>query len=403
MGQVITEQVKAQLEAMNVEEIAGWLMQAQQQRPMQILEEKQKTGKKIISYFCVLQPVELLRAAGVMYPFTAAGFGEKDLPVGEIYLRRNFCPIPKAMLGLVAGKENPFVNATDAFMAATSCDCRAKAWEYMENFVQMFVYEVPRKFDTPEQKDYAKIEMVRLRKMVENFIGHAISDESIRESIKIHNTLRTLQFELCKLRGHSPSPIQSLDAFFAATCDFLFDAEDCITFLTILNKKLKERVGNQEGFSGPRIMIAGSPICWPTVKLHTIIQGCGGIVVADENCTQGRRFHVFDNANLVDENNDDVMTALTETYMRIPCGVWTPDTDRLTLIANMVKELKVDAVVYHALEHCHVFGAEFHKVKSMLNAMNIPVLAIDHTFSESDSEQIKIRIQGLMEMLSQRI
>lgn len=399
MAQIITEQVKAQLNAMDVEEMSGWLMQVEQQRPVQIVEEKEKTGGKIISYFCVLQPVELLRAAGVMYPFTAANFGEKDLPTGEIYLRRNYCPIPKAMLGLVAGKENPFVNATDAFITGTSCDSRAKAWEHMEKFVPMLVYEVPRKFDTPEQKNYAKSEMVRLRKMIENFIGHAISDESIREAIKIHNKLRTLQFELCKLRGNIPAPIQSTDAFFAATCDFMFDVEDSITFLTILNEKLKKRVQNNKGFSGPRILIAGSPICWPTVKLHSIIMECGAVVVGDENCTQGRRFGVFTDPNHVDENNADVMMALTDTYMHIPCGVWTPDADRLTLISNMVKELKVDGVIYHNLEHCHVFGAEFHKVKILLNSMNIPVLPIDHTFGESDREQIKIRIQGLMEIL----
>jgi benzoyl-CoA reductase/2-hydroxyglutaryl-CoA dehydratase subunit BcrC/BadD/HgdB len=413
VDRLITPEIRKKLAEMeSVEALIGWLKVELDQRTEKFIEEKARTGKKAVGFLCVLSPREILDAADVLYSAPAAMPVEdtdetrqntsSNLTAGESVLPKAFCPIPKALLGSLILKNEPLFMAMDYVVAPTICDCRAKAYEYMQQHIPMFLYDVPKKSEDPDAKAYFKTEIIKLQKVVEEISGNKITDDAIRKSVAVFNRNRKLQYEHCLLRAHHPTPIRALESFFALVCDFRLNIRDSSDFLEILNAKMKERVQKKQGHSGVRIVLSGAPMCRSTQYIHQVLNECGALVVAEDNCTQTRKMGDFADAALIDENAPDIMAAIAEKYMRIPCAVWTPNNSRIDLIKGLVKQFSAKGVIYHALEHCHPFNAEYGKIKQALDAENIPILRIDNTFSTSDREQMRLRIEGFIEMLGDK-
>jgi benzoyl-CoA reductase/2-hydroxyglutaryl-CoA dehydratase subunit BcrC/BadD/HgdB len=413
MERLITEEIRQKLAEMEtVEELIDWLKTALDEHTEKILEEKARTGKKIVGTLCVLLPREILDAADVLYsPPVVMAVEDTDetrqntssnLTAGESLLPKTFCPIPKQMLGNIILKKDPMVKALDYLVAPAICDCRAKAYEYMEQYIPMILYDVPKKSEDPDAIAYFKNEIIKLRQKIEEISGSKISDKAIRKSVALHNRNRILQYEHCLLRANHPSPIKALDSFFAMTCEFRLHAQNSADFLEILNAKMKQRVQKKQGHSGVRVVLSGAPMCRSTQYIHQVINECGALVAAEDNCTQTRRMGNFADAALIDENAPDIMAAIAEKYMRIPCAAWTPNSSRIDLIKRLVRQFNAKGVIYHALEHCHPFNAEYGKIKQALDAEHIPLLRFDNTFSTSDREQMRLRLEGFIEMLGDK-
>jgi benzoyl-CoA reductase/2-hydroxyglutaryl-CoA dehydratase subunit BcrC/BadD/HgdB len=141
-------------------------------------------------------------------------------------------------------------------------------------------------------------------------------------------------------------------------------------------------------------MISGCPMPGGNTKVPEIIESKGGVIVAEESCTGTRSFW-----DLVDENKDP-MLALAERYIKIPCSCMSPNNRRIDNILELAREFKVDGVVYYTLQFCHGYNIEKYKVQQALKKKGMPVLAIETDYSDSDIEQIELRVDAFMEMLS---
>jgi benzoyl-CoA reductase/2-hydroxyglutaryl-CoA dehydratase subunit BcrC/BadD/HgdB len=413
MERLVAPEIRQKLDNIeSVEMLIDWLKAALNERTDKFRQEKANSGKKAVGFLCVLSPREILDAADVLYSAPAVmpvddtedtrQSTSSNLIAGETVLPKAFCPIPKALLGSLIIKSDPMITSMDYIVAPTICDCRVKAYEYMQQHVPMFLYDVPKKSEDPDAKAFFKSEVIKMKRAVEDFSGTKISEDAIRESVAVFNRNRILQYEHCLLRANDPTPIRALESFFALTCDFRLNVRDSTEFLEVLNAKMKERVARKEGHSGVRVILSGAPMCRSTQYIHQVLNECGALIVAEDNCTQTRKMGDFGDAALIDENAPDIMAAIAEKYMRIPCAVWTPNTSRIDLIKRLVRQFNAKGVVYHALEHCHPFNGEFSKIKQALDADGIPILRIDNTFSTSDREQMRLRMEGFVEMLENK-
>jgi benzoyl-CoA reductase/2-hydroxyglutaryl-CoA dehydratase subunit BcrC/BadD/HgdB len=129
-------------------------------------------------------------------------------------------------------------------------------------------------------------------------------------------------------------------------------------------------------------------------KVPDIIESRGGIIVAEESCTGTRSF-----LDLVDEDKDP-MLALARRYIRIPCSCMSPNDRRTDIILELANDFNVDGVVYYTLQFCHGYNIEKNKVQQALKKAGIPMLFIETDYSDSDIEQIGLRVDAFMEMLS---
>lgn len=235
---------------------------------------------------------------------------------------------------------------------------------------------------------------------MEELTGNKVTVEQLKKEIISSNETRKLLHRLYDLRKREYPPISGLDMIKVMQKQYVLSAEDFKEALrTLINEAEQTRAdsiaGSKDEFTHrPRIMISGCPMPGGSTKVPEIIENRGGLIVVEESCTGTRSFW-----DLVDENKDP-MTALAERYIKIPCSCMTPNDRRIDNILELAREFKVDGVVNYTLQFCHGYNIERYKVQQALKNAGIPVLSIETDYSDSDVEQIGLRVDAFMEMLS---
>jgi benzoyl-CoA reductase/2-hydroxyglutaryl-CoA dehydratase subunit BcrC/BadD/HgdB len=168
-----------------------------------------------------------------------------------------------------------------------------------------------------------------------------------------------------------------------------------------LNDELQERVKQGIGVTqkgSPRILISGSPMAIPNWKLHTIIEGGGGVVIGEESCV-GERNH----RELLDENFSSVEEALEKLasrYISIDCACFTPNNERIENIRSLVASLRADGVIHYSLQFCTPYMIEAHKVEKSM--MDISFMRMETDYSMEDMGQMNSRIEAFIEMIKSK-
>ena len=72
--------------------------------------------------------------------------------------------------------------------------------------------------------------------------------------------------------------------------------------------------------------------------------------------------------------------------------------ERMKMIPKLVEEFKVDGIVEVDLQACTPYCVETFRVKQLADSMNIPYLAVETDYSQSDSGQLSTRMEAFLEM-----
>ena len=141
------------------------------------------------------------------------------------------------------------------------------------------------------------------------------------------------------------------------------------------------------------MLLTGVPVVHGAQRVMEIIEGSGGLIVCQENCT-GVRPIVED----VDENLNDPLVALAEKYFHLPCSVLTPNRRRLELLRQLASQYRPDCVVELIWQACLTYDVEsVHVVRWAQQELGVPYLRIETDYSPSDSVRIAIRVEALFE------
>lgn len=365
--------------------------------------ESKKIGKKIVGTFCVYVPEELILAAdGVCIGLCAgADVGSDE---AEKYVPRNTCALIKAFLGFKLAGLCPYVELTDLIVGETTCDGKKKAYEIFDEITKkVYVMELPNKKGEDGRRLWRN-EIKHFAEKLELLTNKEITVEKLRESSKIVNAKRKALQRLSAVRAADPSPISGLDALLVNQVSFY---DDPIRFAAKTNElcdELERRVKEGSGVAekgSPRVLISGSPMAIPNWKLHAIIEGSGATVVGEESCVGERNFRT-----LLDENFSSVEQAidkLAERTLTIDCACFTPNTERLDNIREMVTRLNAQGVIHYALQFCTPYMMEAFKAKRVVDAMEVPYLRIESDYSMEDMGQLGTRIGAFLEIINARI
>ena len=166
-----------------------------------------------------------------------------------------------------------------------------------------------------------------------------------------------------------------------------------------LEQRMKGGIGVcSEG--APRIMLAGCPILMPNWKVASVIEESGAVIVCDEICTGLMDF--YDLVEVEEWTMGEMLIALAERYLMMGCAIFTPNKARIDRILRLIKDFKVEGVIYFVLQACHPYNMEFDGVKEALNKIDIPMLKIETDYSQEDIEQLRTRVEAFLEMIEAR-
>ena len=152
------------------------------------VQEWKDNGGKIIGYFCSSMPIELVTAAD-MLPFRLRATGSTGTELSDSYFSSINCTFPRHAFNMALKGEYNFVDGVVIF---NSCDHIRRIYDHWIRqldtpFVK--ILSLPKK-SGDSQVEWFRSELAILRENMESQFGIKITDEKLREAIKLHNEIR---------------------------------------------------------------------------------------------------------------------------------------------------------------------------------------------------------------------
>ena len=359
------------------------------------VKELKDKGVPVVGSYCTYFPQELAMAMGAA-SVSLCSTSDETIAEAEKELPKNLCPLIKSSYGFARTDKCPFFYFSDIVVGETTCDGKKKMYEYMAEFKETYLMELPN-----TQREDALVlwrnEMIRFKEYLEKHFETTITEDDIRKAIKVNNEARLALRNLYGVMKHDPAPITGYDLFkvlYGSTfkLDRSLIAGEVNALVEKIEKEYKE--GKMQP-KKPRILVTGCPLGGATEKVIRAIEDNGGIVVTYENCSGAKAID-----KMVDEDDPDVYGALARRYLDIGCSVMTPNPNRLDLLGRLIDEYKVDGVVEMTLQACHTYNVESFGIRKFVNEeKKLPYISVETDYSQADIGQLNTRITAFIEML----
>ncbi|QXE17434.1 double-cubane-cluster-containing anaerobic reductase [Clostridium sp. 001] len=354
-------------------------------------------GKKVVGTFCTFTPWEIINASGAL-AVSLCSKNDETIEDAEKHLPRNLCPLIKSSYGFAITDKCPYFYFSDLIVGETTCDGKKKMYEYLGKLKNVHVMHLPQMPDDADSYKLWKDELIKLKEKLEKEFNITITDEKLKNSIKLRNRERKALKEFYELGKMCPPPITGIELLKILNgSSFKWDKEALINDLHNTTVKIKYAYDKGErkvSQNAKRILITGCPMGEATEKVVHAIEDNGGVVVCYEDCTGVKEI-----SKLVDETKDPI-DAIAEKYLKIGCACMTPNNNRTNLLSELINDYKIDGVVDVILQSCHPYSVESYGIKKFVNEeKKVPYMAIETDYSKTDVGQIKTRVAAFVEML----
>jgi len=355
-------------------------------------------NETVIATMCNFVPDELIYALGA-YPLRiCSGFNAFD-HAGAEFLPSKGCPLVKATAGRIYQNNFPMGAKPKLIINPASCDQKKKLSEVMTDVAVPFYYlEIPSAKNKEANYNLWILNLLDLTKKLEDITRRKLTHAKLKKAISMVFAAQSEFRRLTELRKNN-NLINGLDYLLISNVYFF----DNITEWTKHLKQLNDEVeANHDAYPSdpkkPRIMLTGSPSIFPNVKVPYLIESLGGKVVADDFCSSQRL--LYDMVAVDEWKLYDMIPALAARYYKpSTCPNLFPADDKKRNILNLIKENKVDGVLYQSLAGCQLFEMESLIISKLLEKEGVPMLYIETDYNPDDQGQLSTRIEAFIESI----
>ena len=177
------------------------------------LSAKQQKDKDLplVGTYCTYVPVELPMAMNAA-TVGLCSMSDETIPLAEQDLPASLCPLIKSSYGFGKADKCPFFYFSDLIVGETTCDGKKKMYEIMNDFKPTYVMQLPNAQDEDGFKMW-KNEVIRFKEKLEDFFGVTITEDAIRDAIKLRNEERKAALDLLSIMKADPVPVMGYDLF----------------------------------------------------------------------------------------------------------------------------------------------------------------------------------------------
>lgn len=375
-------------------DIMNRLQQATDQNLMDI-EQAKESSRSVIGFYCLYSPAEMAVAADAI-PVPLCGTRNDPIAASEETLPRNLCPLIKSSFGFAATDTCPFFRASDIIIGDTTCDGKKKMFELLSRYKTTHVLQLPQNQDPETALPAWRTELERFKTIIETHTGITLTKDRLHGAIRLMNRERAARKALMDVNKKKPAPLggsRLLEIMFKV--GFLANKEKGISLMEEIAAEAENNMFRpaHTGNRRKRILLTGVPVGIGSDKVVKIVEQSGADVVAFENCSG------YKQAFTVDEEKDP-MQALAEQYLATPCSVMSPNMVRFDLLREMIRDFSADGVIDLTWQACHTYNVESFRVNEFVQeTLGVPTLHLETDYSESDTGQLRVRIEAYLEML----
>lgn len=352
---------------------------------------KEKTGGKVVGYFCSYTPEEILYAADIL-PVRILGSHEPQ-DVTEAHIFGMFCPFCRDCLA--QGLKGRY-DYLDGIMIAQSClHIRQAYTSWIKHIPIDFSYylPMPNNVQSPHSVPYLAGEIKAFKSAVEKWTGKEITKDKIRNGIKVMNENRGLIHQLYEYKKQENPPISGEETMEVAISQQLVDKKEHSQALIKLIEDLKTATAKQN--TGTRLMILGSEN--DDIPFIQMVESVGGTVVIDDHCIGTRYFW-----NNVQENNEDLLTSIAKRYVErpaCPSKDWM-ERSRVEYIIKLAKDFDAKGAIVIQQKFCDPHEIDIPAIIKELNDADVKTLFLEFDVTVPIG-QFKIRVEAFLEMFQE--
>jgi benzoyl-CoA reductase subunit C len=352
---------------------------------------KEKTGGKVMGYFCTYVPEEILYAADVL-PVRILGSHEPH-DVTEAHIFGMFCPFCRDCLA--QGLKGRY-DYLDGLMIAQSCLHIRQAYTSWTKHIPVdfsYYLPMPNNVQSPRAVPYLKEEIKAFKEAVEKWVGKKITNDDLKKGIDIMNQNRSLMHKLYDFKkGDNPS-ISGGETMEVAIAQQMVDKREHSLALKTLIEKL-DSGGNGGNNNGTRLMILGSED--DDIPFVRMVESVNGTVVIDEHCVGTRYF--WNNV----PDGGDLLESIAKRYCErpaCPSKDWM-DRSRIPHILNLAKDFNVKGAIVIQQKFCDPHELDIPAIIKALNGIDVKTLFLEFDVTVPIG-QFKIRVEAFLEMLQE--
>jgi benzoyl-CoA reductase subunit C len=351
---------------------------------------KQRTGGKVMGYFCTYAPEELMHAAGIL-PVRILGSHEPQ-DVTEPHIFAMFCPFCRDCLA--QGLKGRF-EYLDGIMIAQSCLHIRQAFTSWQKHVPVdysYYLPMPHHVQSEHATPFLTKELEAFRVSLEEWLGRKIEQQALEEAVEIYNRNRELMWRVYELRKQENPPLSGEEAMEMVLSSQMVDKRE---HNAALEKLLAALAGREIARStGTRLMILGSED--DDVAFIRMVESCNATFVVDDHCTGTRYF--WNNV----ERDGDRLTAIAERYIkRTPCPTkdW-PERTRVPHVVELAKAYGVQGAIIMQQKFCDPHELDNPALTRALNDVGVKTLFLEFDVTVPIG-QFKVRVEAFLEMLAE--
>ena len=358
-----------------------------------LVKWKERTGKKVIGVFPMWIPEEIIHAAG-MLPVVMWRSNEA-VTWGYGHVPPYNCPMNRSVVDdAVKGK----LKFMDGMVFLRECLQSQEVCFIIEKTAlppfEEYLYTPPIYHADKASKEFTGGEFEKLRKGLEEFSGEKITNEKLKESIRIYNRNRSLLRRLYEIRREKPGIISARDVLRTVWASMLMPKEEHSQLLEGLISELEEE--RYEPTKGKKLILSGCLCIHPQFEILDMIEDLRMLIV-DDDLYVGYRYFANDA-----EVTDNPIVALVERYfIKTPID---PAKGEVELhwgdeLIEKVRKIKADGIITLMTKYCPPHLCYYPDVKVKLTDAGIPELLIEVEHEIISLEGIKTRLQSFAEMI----
>ncbi len=361
-----------------------------------VVESAKSEGRKVVGFYCAMVPQELIAALGAVPVRLCSGFPGS----GRHGLARDCCPLVGSSYESLFAETNSLSPSVDAIIIPAVCDWKARFAEVVSSRIPTFVLPIPFNKREPFAHAERLSGLSGLIRFLEDVTGQQLSRAELSRSIRTYQKANYATRRLVNLMVADKPPLRGSDLLLVMNVSFFADiASWSGAVMRLVSEAERARDGcHRRGGVGPRILLTGAPIIWPTWTVPEAIEEAGGVIAAEELCSGARVF--YDPVKIDEPTTEDMLRALAERYsLACTCPCFVPNEDRIYRNVSLARRYRVDGVIYHNLRTCYLYQAEAGLLRKRFDELNVPFLEIETDYSPEERERLAVRLEPFIEML----
>ena len=346
-------------------------------------------GGKVVGHFQVYFPEEIAHAAG-MLPLKMRG-SQIETRQAEARFGSYLCSILKTSLELALSNRVQL----DMFVSHPICDAArnlAAVWGRNFNYPCQILY-LPQNANSAFAAKYLRGEYDRLKREIEAIAGRKVTDDDLRNSIKVFNENRRLMHKLYAIKRETPWLLSADEAYVLMTVGSMIPREEHNEMLQAVIPLIEKRSAKAQ--DRVRVVFEGGFCEQPPLDLlRTISQFC---YVVDDDLMIGLRWILEDV-----ETGGDPLLNLADAYIEKSSYSPVQHDNRKPkeeMLLKRIEHARANAAIITAAKMCEPGLDEQVAYAKALDAAGIPYFVSEFEESMTSFDHMQIQLETFVENL----